>query len=267
MTSIRTLFFTHPDRISYRLFALYALLYPGSLVAVLFDLVPANGALFGGVLMTIQGLSVAAWLWSGLGKAATPIILGIIGGSLSVEYVGATYDVPFGAYDYTDQLGWRVASTVPVTILFAWLFSTVGTWTCAYLVAPQASRMARAALAGLCIVIFDLQIEPVATIIHQYWIWVDRGWYYGVPWINFVGWWITGAVFAYMFDTRFIARLQRHMRPHAVPLWHLFACMGLFLAMNIRAGHWLAASVSFVGMCAILLLRRRWVVLTDPHRH
>ena len=264
---VRTLFRAHPDRISYWLFALYVLLYPGSLVAVLFDLVPANGALFGGVLMAIQGLSVAAWLWSGLGKSSVLIILGIIVGSLCVEYVGATYDVPFGAYDYTDQLGWRVASTVPATILFAWLFSTVGTWACAYLIAPHASRITRASIAGLCIVLFDLQIEPVATIVHQYWVWLDRGWYYGVPWINFVGWWITGTAFAYAFDVRFIQRLQTNVHPHALPLWHLFACMGLFLAMNAHAGHWLAASISLGGMCAILLLRQRWVELANTHRH
>lgn len=258
---------SHPDRLSYIIFAIYLALYPGTLLVVLFDVVPANGAVFGGVLLALQGLSVAAWLYSGLGRRAVVVIAGIVVGSCVVEYVGATYDVPFGAYDYTAQLGYRVASTVPAVILLAWLFSTVGTWAAAYVIAPHAPRMVRAALAGLFIVFFDLQIEPVATIIHQYWVWIDRGWYYGVPWVNFAGWWLTGTIFAYLFDPYFIARLRTAVPPHPLPFWHLFVCMGLFFAMNGRAGLWLAATWSVLGMLGIVFLKTRWVALTQAHRH
>jgi uncharacterized membrane protein len=61
-----------------------------------------------------------------------------------VEYVGATYDIPFGAYDYTTMLGWRIADTVPVVIVLAWLFSATATWLCAFLLLPQAPAWQRA---------------------------------------------------------------------------------------------------------------------------
>lgn len=266
MNRIR-IFQSHPDRLSYIIFAIYLALYPGTLVALFFELVPANGAIFGGVLFALQGLSVAAWLYSGLGRRAVVVIVGIIVGSCVVEYVGATYDIPFGSYDYTDQLGYRVAATVPAVILLAWLFSTVGTWAAAYVIAPRAPRVIRAALAGLFIVYFDLQIEPVATIIFQYWVWIDSGWYYGVPWVNFAGWWLTGALFAYLFDPYFITRLRTDVSPHPLPFWHLFLCMGLFLAMNAIAGLWLAATLSVLGMIGIVFLQTRWVALTQAHRH
>jgi putative membrane protein len=51
-------------------------------------------------------------------------------------------------------------------------------------------------LAATLVLLLDLQIEPVATAINRYWVWLDGGAYYGVPAANFVAWWAVGLVMA-----------------------------------------------------------------------
>lgn len=261
-----TRWWSYPDRWAYLWFTLYLAVYPGTLVTVMLEQVPANGAVFGGVLLGLQGMSVASLLWGRLQRTSLPIMATILVGALVVEYVGATYDIPFGSYDYTSQLGWRIADTVPVVILLAWLFSTIGTWMCAYLLIPHSHPLLRSALAGVFIVLFDLQIEPVATIVNQYWVWVDSGWYYGVPWVNFVGWWLTGTVLAFLNDTRLQTLFTPPFTPTQLPLWHLILCMGLFVAMNSLAGHWLAFGISLGSVIALWLFVFPRMPLRDTHR-
>ena len=256
----------HPDRWAIWWFAVYLIVYPGTLITVLLGQVPSNGAIFGGVLLAFQGMSVACLLWSRLRSKSLFVIATIMVGALLVEYVGATYDIPFGSYDYTTQLGWRIADTVPVVILLAWLFSTIGTWMCAYVIIPQAHPFVRAALAGCFIVLFDLQIEPVATIVNQYWVWVDTGWYYGVPWVNFVGWWLTGTTLALLTDSRLIHLFNAHTHVSRIPLWHLALCIGLFIAMNSVAGHWLAVAISVVSLVGLYAFVYSRIPLRDAHR-
>lgn len=256
----------HPERWAFVVALVYVCVFPGTVVVVALDRVPADGAFFGGILLALQGLSVALWLWARLHMRSLFVILFIMTVAGVVEYVGATQDIPFGAYDYTDTLGWRVAGVVPFVILFAWLLSTTATWLCAFLVLPTAPSWQRAALAGVCIVLFDLQIEPVATIIFPYWVWHDTGPYYGVPWLNFVGWWLTGTGMAWACDRLLRYAVTAAPPPTALPIWHLCACMSLFLVMNARAGHWIAVAVTIGTLSAIALLRGRWLVLTHTHR-
>src|SRR5262249_983127 len=57
------------------------------------------------------------------------------------------------------------------------------------------------------VLLLDLQIEPIATGVNQYWVWLDHGPYYGVPTANFVAWWVVGAAMALI--------VGRGLRPEA----------------------------------------------------
>jgi putative membrane protein len=61
-------------------------------------------------------------------------------------------------------------------------------------VPQQATR--KMFLAATLVLLLDLQIEPVATAINRYWVWLDGGAYYGVPATNFAAWWAVGLVMA-----------------------------------------------------------------------
>lgn len=253
MASLHNLWYrrvwNHPERVARLIFLLYVMVFPGSLISVAFGLVTPETRWFGGLLMTVQGLALLAWLWHAIGRASVGPSLIVLVGSCLVEYLGATTDVLFGPYDYTDVLGYRLAGIVPVAILFAWIMATYGSWMIVDSLPLQLTRLQRAILTGTAITIFDFQIEPVAVIIHEYWVWYADGFYYGVPVQNFVAWFVVGFVFSLVVDTPL-----RKARAHGASRLPLLAIGGscvMFLVMNGVAGH-LFAAVLACGMLAVI---------------
>ena len=255
----RNTVWNHPERPARLVFLLYVALFPGSLVSVAFNLVPPSDRWFGGVLMSIQGIALVLWLWHAIGRASLFPSLVVLIGSFLVEYIGATTDVPFGAYDYTTVLGYRIAHTVPLVILFAWIMVTYGAWYIAALLPILQARWTRAILTGAIVALFDLQIEPVAVIIHGYWQWQDVGPYYGVPLVNFLGWYVVGMVFSWITDPALLA--AKRANASLLPILALSGSCVMFLVMNSVAGHWLAATFSVFSIGGLV-----WVMRVGSHR-
>lgn len=117
-----------------------------------------------------------------------------------VEAIGATTGYPFGNYTYTERFGPRLGGLLPVAIPLAWwvvllpLYTVARRWLSAE---PQpGQRIALALGVGIAATIVDLALEPVAWGVRGYWLWEDGGFYYGVPALNFFGWWVTAALIA-----------------------------------------------------------------------
>lgn len=231
----------HPERWARCIFLLYVALMPGSIITLLFGEIPANARGFGGVLLVLQGTSIALWLLAWLGRSAWWPIAIIAFGAWAVEHVGATYDVPFGSYDYTAVLGPMIFATVPVVIVFAWLMVIAGAWQSVITLTPQASWWMRCVGTGLVVMLFDILIEPVATHINGYWIWYDTGPYYGVPTVNFAGWWLVGFGLACATD-----RWLRHIPAQAsrLPIVAMLTSSLLFAVMTFKDGYYLATALS-----------------------
>jgi putative membrane protein len=255
MTNIwNTYVWHHPERWSRIIMFVYAMVFPGTLVTIFADAIPDNARWFGGLLMSIQGLAVSAWLFHHQGNRAWIPIGAVLTGSFAIEYIGATTGVPFGAYSYTTVLTPRILDTVPVAILFAWLMVIAGAWYTGRLVLDSSSRIVRAALTGLFVMIIDIQIEPVATHINNYWEWYDTGPYYGVPTINFAGWWAVGFVLGYICDPFFT--VIRAPQSHIIPLSAVMGSYIMFAAMTAIHGYYIATGVAIImTVLTIVLLR------------
>lgn len=249
-----TTIWNHRERTARLVFLVYAGLFPGSILSVAFNLVPPEDRWFGGVLMTLQGISLMLWLWHAIGSASIIPSAVVLIGSFGVEYIGATTDFPFGAYDYTAVLGYRVADTVPVVILFAWIMATYGAWSIAARCSFTAKRWVRALMTGAVVALFDLQIEPVAVIIHGYWEWHDVGPYYGVPLVNFLGWFVVGTAFSWLTDNAL--RAAQKSGASRLPILALGGSCVMFLVMNGVAGHGVAALLSVVSLIGLVWVWR-----------
>ena len=46
----------------------------------------------------------------------------------------------------------------------------------------------------LLLLAWDLALDPAMSYATRYWIWGDEGPYYGMPWLNLFGWYVTGVV-------------------------------------------------------------------------
>ncbi len=107
------------------------------------------------------------------------------------EAVGVRFGVPFGRYVYTGALQPQTLG-VPVVMGAAWMV----------LIAFATDAAGRLRLHGWKAVVFaallttatDLVIDPLAANRLGYWKWEEAGSYYGVPLVNFAGWFLTALV-------------------------------------------------------------------------
>src|SRR5262249_12158733 len=116
--------------------------------------------------------------------------------SWSYETLSILTGFPFGHYIYTDNLGPKLW-LVPLLIMPAYFSMGYIAWTLAHVLLDRYDdRLAGAevvlvpALASFVMVMWDLCIDPASSTISGSWIWRDGGGYFGVPLVNFLGWYL-----------------------------------------------------------------------------
>lgn len=123
------------------------------------------------------------------------------------ELIGVAFGVPYGGYQYTDVLGPKVLG-VPLVLTTAWLVLVA--YVQHGLTSERASMLPKplaAALGAAWMTAIDFVIDPLAAGPLGYWHWEAGGAWYGIPWSNFLGWYLTSLAIFLM--------LPRTWRPHA----------------------------------------------------
>lgn len=105
-----------------------------------------------------------------------------------VEAIGVRSGIPFGRYAYTGALQPQLFG-VPVVMGFAWM--ALVAFACDFASRLHLPLWPAAAFAALLTTATDLVIDPLATNQFGYWVWANEGAYYGIPYTNFAGWFIT----------------------------------------------------------------------------
>jgi len=193
--------------------------------------------------MLFGGLAVCAEALLRDRKRALWVIAAVYGVSLASELMGTTYGIPFGAYSYTALLGIKWFERVPVLIPLSWF--TVS-WACWILARRVSSGTAAVLFATALLVAWDLLLDPAMSRVTSYWVWGDTGSYYGMPWMNLVGWGVTGLVLLSL-----ISRLAP--APQGSPrfaVWVYAVNFALPLGFCVLNRYWLAVSV---GPASIVL--------------
>ena len=108
------------------------------------------------------------------------------------EFVGTRTGLPFGPYVYTDRLQPQVRN-VPLLIPAAWLMMLPVCWSLTAALVPRAGTVVRAAVAAFAFTAWDLFLDPL-MVRWDYWRWRRGGRYQGIPWTNFLGWWLWSCV-------------------------------------------------------------------------
>jgi uncharacterized membrane protein len=204
-----------------------------------------------------QGFAVGNMLFGGLAVVAESVLrdrrraiialAAVYVISLTSEFFGTTYGIPFGAYAYTNLLGPKWFDRVPLLIPLSWFTMTWAAW----IIACRRTRGFQAVLLGTCLLVaWDLLLDPAMSRVTSYWIWGEKGSYYGMPWTNLLGWAITGFVLLVMLrklapepkgDVRFSA---------LVYLVNFLLPLG-FCILN---GYWIAVFAGLGAVVAALLV-------------
>ena len=117
--------------------------------------------------------------------------------SLASELIGTGTGYPFGNYEYTSGLGYKILGRVPFSIPLSWFYmglaslllgGTLARWHPVWSVA----------LGAYFLTVWDLVLDPAMahpSLALNFWIWHQSGPYFGMPVQNFLGWTATGALF------------------------------------------------------------------------
>ena len=138
-----------------------------------------------------------------LGWAKTSIFFVVsFGLSLTSELVGTGTGWPFGNYEYTNYLGYKVLDRVPYSIPLSWFYMGFASYLLGRALVqrfgwPRPTLSSLLVGAGL-LTVWDLVLDPAMAhenVAVKFWIWDQTGPYFGMPLINFLGWGATGLIF------------------------------------------------------------------------
>lgn len=123
------------------------------------------------------------------------LILGFF--ALLIETNAIMTGFPYGHFGYSELLGFKLFGYVPWTVAFAWTPLIIS----AFAVARNLSNIAvlRIFIIAILLILFDLVIDPGAVLL-GFWKYKDAGLYYGVPFLNFVGWGFSGILGAILLE-------------------------------------------------------------------
>lgn len=182
--------------------------------------------------------------------------------SLGAEIVGTATGWPFGEYAYTPMLGYKIGDRVPFPIPLSWFYMLYGCLAICGRLLPARddfrSRLSWAAVAGLFLTAWDVSLDPAMSFATTHWYWIEQGSFYGMPWKNLFGWWLTGTVVSFAMLS-FVPPTQfaRRISPSSLPVF-LYAVNGVMpLAMVARAGLWWSFWPGLIAMAIPVVLAGR----------
>ncbi len=116
------------------------------------------------------------------------------------EQAGVMSGLIFGAYHYTDVIGFKVGA-VPLLVPLAWFMMMYPSYVIANIILARkadpafrdAAGMAGASLLGAAVMTaWDLGLDPRMSGPQVLaWVWENGGAYFGIPYQNFIGWMAT----------------------------------------------------------------------------
>ncbi|MET8255366.1 carotenoid biosynthesis protein [Micromonospora sp. NPDC005197] len=140
-------------------------------------------------------LSVGHALLSRGPRVAAALVAVATGGGFAIEAIGVATGVPFGSYDYSGELGPKLAG-VPLIIPLAWTWMAWPAWLAAVRLTggsgtPLGRWVGRIALAAVGLAAWDLFLDP-QMVAEGYWVWRDATpalpGLAGIPVSNYLGW-------------------------------------------------------------------------------
>jgi putative membrane protein len=227
------------------LFGLFAFLKATPLASSLMAFIPAVSIIVPTVFAFTHGSRRLGWPAMAVFFAIAFVV------SWCMESLSIATGFPFGNYHYTAKLGPKLG-TVPLLIMPAYFAMCYVSWNLAHIVldkfdhrADALQRWAVPVIAAFIMVMWDLSMDPSRATAAQAWIWHDGGSYFGVPFVNFMGWALTVYLIFQIFAL-VLARQQPQRDPatngdNRRETWHLNTAFYFATFVEFPAMAWLAA--------------------------
>ena len=120
----------------------------------------------------------------------------------TAELVGTQTGFPFGTYAYSDLLGPKIVDHVPWFIPPSWYAMSLLSYDLARRLDLRA--WGTIVMTAVFMVLWDVALDPAMTtpvaVGRSFWTYAGGGIYFGMPLVNWVGWFVTSVVIAWGFE-------------------------------------------------------------------
>jgi putative membrane protein len=198
--------------------------------------------LFGTVVMRlplVAGLAPAFDRRAALGTGILVVY------AFAIELVGVSTGWPYGAFEYTVELGPMLFGAVPLGLPVFFLPLVFNSYLlCLLVLGDLARRRAVRLVAVICTVLLvDVVLDPGAVAI-GFWSY-SGGVFYGVPVSNYLGWVLSATVSVFVLDYSFNrARLRERLETCPFMLDDLVSFVVLWGVINAVFGNWIPVGVA-----------------------
>jgi putative membrane protein len=170
-------------------------------------------------------------------------------GGFAAECIGVRYHFLFGDYIYTATLlpQWFGVPMVMMSawmVLFGYIKQVMLNW--------RLPAWIEIFIAALWMTAIDLLIDPLAAGLLDYWKWREQGSYYGVPFRNFIGWFVVSAILFALVRTSTEWQANRWARYVGLSIILFFAMIALAHGMLLLT----TTGFLLLAIDAVLLLWR-----------
>ncbi len=182
------------------------------------------------------------------------------------ELLGTNTGIPFAPYEYTDRLGAKIFGDVPYFIPTSWYALAVLSYDLGGRL--RVGVAGRAVAMAVFMIIWDVSLDPAmnqggGTFV--FWSYPGGGPFFGMPWVNWYGWFVTSILIALAFE------MLGGMRPAPDDLTERWAmpvyALNVFFPVSICFLYGLpaAGAIGLVTLAASLaVVRWRWNASSPP---
>lgn len=106
--------------------------------------------------------------------------------------LSSTYNgFPYGKYEYTDKMGYKLLGEVPILIPPSWFSIILPSYLIAHRLGFRGWNLV--IVSSVFVIFWDLSLEYMASYVQKFWIW-ESGFFYGMPIENWGGWLLTAFI-------------------------------------------------------------------------
>jgi len=164
------------------------------------------------------------------------------------EHIGTGYGFPFGGYEYTGLLGYKLGGRVPFLIPISWFLMALPSWVLASMVFPgRKGFIPRIILAAYLLTAWDLALDPAMSFLTPYWVWENPRPFFGMPWVNVAGWMGTGLVLMAILELLRVSSWTSKLDVRWVLAYYLIVLL-MPAGMLAAAGVWTPIAVTGIAL-------------------
>lgn len=200
----------------------------------------------GSLHIWLGALTMLVFGWHTIGPRRTLIFFVVtVILSISSELIGTGTGWPFGNYEYTSGLGYKVLGRVPYTIPLSWFYVGFASYLLATMLTGSRNLRYRAlwtiVIGAYLLTVWDLVLDPAMaheSMPIQFWVWFETGPYFGMPVKNFIGWGLTGVLFMAVSRALWRRELSTREFTAGIPFGIYLANMIFAMALSLSVGLW-----------------------------